>query len=156
MPSPVERIVLISGPCSGQIHDVEPGTLQVSALDSGGQSHAYLRTEAVDVDDDVRVVIFRPAGQVLAEYRRSPACAQPVGFPPEVHRTRATLPSLWLAGHRVAVAFAAPRPRSTRGGAALLIPRRTAQKLQRDPADALVARRAVPVLARSFSCWWPG
>ena len=57
----MERIVLMGGPCSGQVHDVEPGTPEVSALDGDGRRYDYVRTEMVDVSEDVRVVVFRQA-----------------------------------------------------------------------------------------------
>jgi hypothetical protein len=57
----VERIVLIGGPCSGQIRDVEVGAADTPALGADGKYHVYVRGEDVDVGDDVHVVIFRPA-----------------------------------------------------------------------------------------------
>lgn len=56
-----ERIVLIGGPCSGQIHDVQAGTSSVKALDDTGDRHVYVRTNASDLSEDVAVIIFRLA-----------------------------------------------------------------------------------------------
>jgi hypothetical protein len=57
----MERIVLLDGPCGGQIHDVGFGLQQVSAVDGDGNRHVYVRTEVVDVSEKVRVVVFRLA-----------------------------------------------------------------------------------------------
>lgn len=51
----------MGGPCSGQIHDLEAGTAEVTAVDGDGNRHVYVRTEAVDVEDDLRVIVFRLA-----------------------------------------------------------------------------------------------
>ena len=39
----------MGGPCSGQVHDVEPDTAEVSELDEAGDRHRYVRTETVDL-----------------------------------------------------------------------------------------------------------
>lgn len=57
-----ERIVLIGGPCNGQIHDVQAGTPSIKALDDAGDRHVYVRTNAADLSEDVAVTIFRLAG----------------------------------------------------------------------------------------------
>lgn len=57
----MERIVLIGGPCGGQIHDIEDGAHSVKARDGNGDRHVYVRTNAADVSDEVRVIIFRLA-----------------------------------------------------------------------------------------------
>lgn len=51
----------MDGPCKGQIHDVEDGTPSVKARDVAGNRHVYLRTNAVDVNGETRVVTFRLA-----------------------------------------------------------------------------------------------
>ena len=56
-----ERIVLIGGPCGGQIREVQAGTPSFNALDDGGDPHVYVRTNAADLSEDVAVVIFRLA-----------------------------------------------------------------------------------------------
>jgi hypothetical protein len=60
----VERIVLMGGPCSGQIHDLPAAAPEVAALDADGNRHTYVRTEAVDVADGIRVVVYRLAGPI--------------------------------------------------------------------------------------------
>ncbi len=57
----MERIVLIGGQCSGQIHDIPAGAADTTVLGADGNRHAYVRDAPVDVGDDVHVVIFRPA-----------------------------------------------------------------------------------------------
>lgn len=57
----VERIVLMGGPCSGQIHDLDEDVAEVTARDADGREHVYVRTDAVDVEDDLRVIVYRLA-----------------------------------------------------------------------------------------------
>ena len=60
-----ERVILMGGPCSGQVHTVPAGTLELTAHDATGRAHAYVRTELTDGPAGFGYRIFRrraPAG----------------------------------------------------------------------------------------------
>ena len=57
----MERIILMGGPCSGQMHEVEPGTPSIKVRDAAHGVHVYVRTNLEDDSDGERIVIFRPA-----------------------------------------------------------------------------------------------
>jgi hypothetical protein len=54
-----ERVILMGGTCSGQVHTVPAGTAGLTALDAAGRSHEYVRTELTDGPAGSGYRIFR-------------------------------------------------------------------------------------------------
>jgi hypothetical protein len=79
----------MGGPCNGQIHDLAAGHAEVTALDADGRRHVYVRTEAVDVEDDLRVIVFRLAAPGTA----APGTAADLDAPDAEARARAPRPA---------------------------------------------------------------
>lgn len=63
-----EMVVLMGGPCSGQTQQVPGDCMVITAFDSAGNAHEYVRTElTVDADDGgPDWVVFRRAAPEAA------------------------------------------------------------------------------------------